>query len=515
MRVEPEVEVLVVVGEVDLGVLGRRLPLEGALLHELGDAGGPLPDRVVEVAVDRRRLGGPDRGDVRPAGEDAERGGRGEAGGRRPRCGGAGRGTPGTRPARAEPGRRAGGWAAEGCPGGRHGPAPGELAGAGPVRRIARRQDDAAGHFSIARAGPRSGLEAGVEPLHPTGPAGPDGALEIEAARAVAERPRTLPGRGSEAARAVADRRRTPPGRGSEAPRAIADRRRTPPGRGSEAPRAIADRRRTPPARRGYEADVSLAGGADGDTAAPARGGAEVGPPTAERRAAAARGRRRRGNERRPSAGAAGQLAGNPVLQVEDVGEGAVDPRGGGESAAQRVDEPRGDAQPIADALIAAGDDPAGAELTPQRRRGGVVPVRGDAAHRGRDALERDHREGVAGLEVGRHRLRDAVAQPVVPLVAGDVGERNDRHRLDGHRLDEAAGDGLDGVRPRQAGDLARDDGGRNGGGRNQQRDAAEDAGEAADAHDASFRCPRGSINETAGDPVDTPPLCRWSTGNP
>ena len=60
-----DIEVVVVVAEVDVGLLGRRLALVRLDLGELAEPRPGLPDRLVELAVDHRRSGEEDRpGDV-------------------------------------------------------------------------------------------------------------------------------------------------------------------------------------------------------------------------------------------------------------------------------------------------------------------------------------------------------------------------------------------------------------------------------------------------------------------
>ena len=78
--VHREVEVLAVVGDPDVGGLGRRRPLHRALLHEVGDVEGVPPDGVVEPAVDARALAGPRRTHGRTSGQDAHALGHAEPG---------------------------------------------------------------------------------------------------------------------------------------------------------------------------------------------------------------------------------------------------------------------------------------------------------------------------------------------------------------------------------------------------------------------------------------------------
>ena len=72
VKPEPQIQVLTVVGEIDLGGLGRGRTVERGLLDEIRDHGGCLPDVVIEPAVDVRwpiDPGGPDGG---PIGENTE-----------------------------------------------------------------------------------------------------------------------------------------------------------------------------------------------------------------------------------------------------------------------------------------------------------------------------------------------------------------------------------------------------------------------------------------------------------
>ena len=71
VQVEGEVDVLAVVGDVELGVFGRRSAVERRLLHELREHRRRAPHLVVEAAVDLRRRVGPGDPDPRPAGERA------------------------------------------------------------------------------------------------------------------------------------------------------------------------------------------------------------------------------------------------------------------------------------------------------------------------------------------------------------------------------------------------------------------------------------------------------------
>ena len=88
---QAEVEMGAVEGDIDLGGLGCRRPLDRARLDELGDPGRGLPDGIVEPAVDRRWRAGTRRRHAGAAREDTGRGG-----GRRRGRGAASGGTPAT-----------------------------------------------------------------------------------------------------------------------------------------------------------------------------------------------------------------------------------------------------------------------------------------------------------------------------------------------------------------------------------------------------------------------------------
>jgi hypothetical protein len=64
-----QIEIGIVVGDVDVGILGRRRSVERLPLHELGDARRIRPDRIVQQAVDGRRGQGPPRLHRHPSGE--------------------------------------------------------------------------------------------------------------------------------------------------------------------------------------------------------------------------------------------------------------------------------------------------------------------------------------------------------------------------------------------------------------------------------------------------------------
>ena len=51
VRVDADVELLAVVGDVDVGRLGGRRSLDRPLLREFGDLRGGRPDRVIEAAI--------------------------------------------------------------------------------------------------------------------------------------------------------------------------------------------------------------------------------------------------------------------------------------------------------------------------------------------------------------------------------------------------------------------------------------------------------------------------------
>ena len=69
VRMQPDVEVGAVVGEVDVARFAGGDAVERPALDELGDVGGVAPDRVVEPAVDHRRLRQSRETDGRAAGQ--------------------------------------------------------------------------------------------------------------------------------------------------------------------------------------------------------------------------------------------------------------------------------------------------------------------------------------------------------------------------------------------------------------------------------------------------------------
>ena len=52
MHVKPEVEVVPIVGDIDIGGLGRWCSVEGRLLNQLGDFRGRPPRLIVQAAID-------------------------------------------------------------------------------------------------------------------------------------------------------------------------------------------------------------------------------------------------------------------------------------------------------------------------------------------------------------------------------------------------------------------------------------------------------------------------------
>ena len=321
--VEREVEVLAVVADPGLGVLGGGRPVERLLLDEIGHAHRAPPDQVVEAAVDV----GPD---VRA--RRAQRGASGQdAGGGEPR------------------GRR--------------------LSAA----RFRRRPDlQAAGHRGHGRR-----------------------------RRAPAGRREAAAGRSGGLAAGP-----TPPGVGRDA-RDTGGSTTTP-----EAPDGL---RRSPLGRRGAaERAASLAGAA----AAPD-------PVSETARRPPAAGARPRGRDGRP------EPVRHPILKREEIADRTVDLDPGRDGAGRGVDHARGDAHPIAQPLVAAGDEP---RRAPPAARGARRPLRivvarveGGPRHLAAQRFARDDPHPVEPLEVGRHRLRDARAHPVVGGLGRDVEEGSDR----------------------------------------------------------------------------------------
>ena len=108
----------------------------------------------------------------------------------------------------------------------------------------------------------------------------------------------------------------------------------------------------------------------------------------------------------------------DPVLQAKDVFEQPVHLRVGDRLAAREIHQPRRNPEIRPDALIAAGDDQAGAERGRDLfHRSARLPA---SLH---DAPAIDDAEPIERGEVAGHRLRDACAEPRHIGIAGDVRE--------------------------------------------------------------------------------------------
>ena len=130
-----------------------------------------------------------------------------------------------------------------------------------------------------------------------------------------------------------------------------------------------------------------------------------------------------------------GERRDDAVLRVEQIRESPVDPGAAAHCAGLHVDEPRGDAQQVADTLIAPGHHPlrtqpaTGTEQLPVDRR--PTP-----AHVPRRPLVADHPHAQVP-QVARHRLGNPVADPGIGGLAAQIGERDDQNcirRLPGGR---------------------------------------------------------------------------------
>ena len=128
------------------------------------------------------------------------------------------------------------------------------------------------------------------------------------------------------------------------------------------------------------------------------------------------------------------QCGGHAVLQREQIVDDAVHNRRGGDRARPHLHQPRGDAQPLAEALIGAAhhparpDGPADLDHAAVRVRGCIG--RGQGAHRLPNLLAagRLHRRTL--FERRGDRLGDACADPVVGRGAADIDElRNSQPR--------------------------------------------------------------------------------------
>ena len=134
---------------------------------------------------------------------------------------------------------------------------------------------------------------------------------------------------------------------------------------------------------------------------------------------------------------AGGELVHDAVLQLEDLAHAAVDLHGVDHRARVHLGDARGDAHGVAQALIAARDHPARAQLA-AGARGLRLVGRAHCAQLAQglpDPLAADDGQAIHALEVRGHRLRDAGAEPVVLRAPRDVGEAHDRHhgRRGGH----------------------------------------------------------------------------------
>src|SRR5262245_28626271 len=121
------------------------------------------------------------------------------------------------------------------------------------------------------------------------------------------------------------------------------------------------------------------------------------------------------------------QLVNDLVLQVEDLAHPPVDLHGLEHLAVGDLDEAGGDAQHLADALVSAADDPAGAHLAADARGELLVEVGVvfgvPPAQRLVNQLAPDDGHPLDVLQIGGHGLGDADAEPVVFRAFGDVVE--------------------------------------------------------------------------------------------
>jgi hypothetical protein len=144
----------------------------------------------------------------------------------------------------------------------------------------------------------------------------------------------------------------------------------------------------------------------------------------------------------RPRVERSAQLGDDPVLEREEITDRAVRLDSRRQGAGRRIDQTCGYAHPVAQPLIAAGNDPRGAEpkarfarrpfrVTTARPR----PAGGSRRHLVDQRIAPDDRDLVETLEVGRQRFRDARADPVVGRPGRDVDEWSDGHRCRPHEF--------------------------------------------------------------------------------
>src|SRR5262245_9122144 len=121
------------------------------------------------------------------------------------------------------------------------------------------------------------------------------------------------------------------------------------------------------------------------------------------------------------------QLVNDLVLQVEDLAHPPVDLHGLEHFARGDLDKTGGNAQHLADALVAAPNDPAGADLAADARGELLVEVGVvfgvPPAQRFVNQLAPDDSHSLHVLQTGGHSLGDADAEPVVFRAFGDVVE--------------------------------------------------------------------------------------------
>ena len=175
-----------------------------------------------------------------------------------------------------------------------------------------------------------------------------------------------------------------------------------------------------------------------------------------ERRKSPGPGRTRGCLHRRARTNAGAQLAGNLVLQVENLVDGAVYLRRTRNQACHDVDQPGGNPYLPPQPLVTTRDHPSCAELAAKRRHAGIVDRAAIAvACGGANPFSRNDSPCARRLDVGNQCLRDAVTEPVVTRVAGDVRERDNGNRrsvFDSSRPSRPAAGGRRSLGRRRAG---------------------------------------------------------------
>ena len=127
-----------------------------------------------------------------------------------------------------------------------------------------------------------------------------------------------------------------------------------------------------------------------------------------------------------------GQLVHEPILQIEEIVDAAVNLDGRDLPAVGHLDDLRRDADALAQSLICAAYRDAGVQPTTELDRLTLVDAPPDlvqAPLQLEDLLARHDDDRLQSCQVGRQRFGNPLPDPVVCRVAGDVGEVQARQR--------------------------------------------------------------------------------------